>query len=164
MIYVHNLNPIAFSLGPLNIAWYGLMYALSFLSAYVCLLKWAKHSLTPFNQEQATDMATYLMAGVIFGGRFGWILFYGGGEYWQQPWRMLQIWKGGMSFHGGLLGCLLATWLFCRNKGFVWMQVADLLVILGTIGLFFGRIGNFINGELYGGPHQWALGGGVSPR
>ncbi len=152
MIYNHHLNPIALSLGPLNIAWYGLMYALSFLIAYVCLLRLARNKNTPFNQDEASDLLTYIMVGVILGGRLGWVLFYGGAIYWQQPWRILEIWKGGMSFHGGLLGCLGASWWFCRKKQFSWPHIADILTILAPIGLFFGRVGNFINGELYGRP------------
>jgi phosphatidylglycerol:prolipoprotein diacylglycerol transferase len=151
-IYVHNLDPVLVHLGPLRIGWYGVMYALAFLSGYWFLMRESRRPESPVATEDVPNLLTYLILGVILGGRLGWVLFYGGMPYLLEPWRILETWKGGMSFHGGLLGVALALWLFGRGRKRNWMEVADFVVTWAPVGLFLGRIGNFINGELYGKP------------
>jgi phosphatidylglycerol:prolipoprotein diacylglycerol transferase len=151
-VYVHNLDPVLFSLGPLRIGWYGLMYALSFLIGYALLLRQARRPGAVIPEAEVPNVVTYIILGVVLGGRLGWVLFYGGAEYWEEPWRVIETWKGGMSFHGGLIGVTLAIWLYARRHRLPLLKVGDALIVYVAIGLFFGRIGNFINGELYGKP------------
>jgi phosphatidylglycerol:prolipoprotein diacylglycerol transferase len=151
-IYVHTLSPILFQLGPLRIGWYGLMYALSFLLGYLLLQRQARRPGCPISEEQVPNLVTYIILGVVLGGRLGWVVFYGGLPYLEEPWRILETWKGGMSFHGGLLGVLFALWLYARRQRAPLLKVGDTVIVYVPLGLFFGRIGNFINGELYGKP------------
>jgi len=151
-IYFHDLDPILFHLGFLRVGWYGLMYAISFLIGYWMLLRTSRREGALISPEQASSLLTYLILGVVLGGRLGWVIFYGGMPYLLEPWRIMETWKGGMSFHGGLLGVVLAFWLFARRHGLPVVALADFCTTWVPIGLFFGRIGNFINGELYGRP------------
>lgn len=151
-IYVHNLDPVLLHLGPLRIGWYGLMYAISFLVGYFLLLRRARHPGSVLSEADVPNLLTYIILGVVGGGRLGWVIFYGGLDYLWEPWRVLETWKGGMSFHGGLLGVALALWLYARRHGKPLLKVADMVALFVPIGLFFGRIGNFINGELWGKP------------
>lgn len=151
-IYTHTLDPILFQIGPVRIGWYGLMYALSFLVGYGLALRDARRGRIVIQEADVPSLMTYLILGVVVGGRLGWVIFYGGSPYLEEPWRVFETWKGGMSFHGGLLGVTLAFWLFARSRKLSVLSVADAVVIYVPIGLFFGRIGNFINGELYGKP------------
>jgi phosphatidylglycerol:prolipoprotein diacylglycerol transferase len=151
-IYIHNLDPVLLHLGPLRIGWYGLMYAISFLVGYFLLLRRARQPDSVLTEADVPNLLTYIILGVVAGGRLGWVLFYGGLDYLWEPWRVLETWKGGMSFHGGLLGVALALWLYARRHGKPLLKVADLVALFVPIGLFFGRIGNFINGELWGKP------------
>lgn len=151
-IYVHNLDPVLLHLGPLRIGWYGLMYAISFLVGYFLLLRRARQHDSVLAESDVPNLLTYIILGVVAGGRLGWVIFYGGLDYLWEPWRVLETWKGGMSFHGGLLGVTLALWLYARRHGKPLLKVADMVALFVPIGLFFGRIGNFINGELWGKP------------
>jgi phosphatidylglycerol:prolipoprotein diacylglycerol transferase len=151
-IYVHDLDPVLFRLGPLQIGWYGLMYALAFLSAYWYHVRDSRRPGSPISTEEVPTLLTYVVLGTIAGGRLGWVLFYGGLPYLLEPWRVLETWKGGMSFHGGMLGVALALWLYARRRGISVLTVGDFMVAWVPVGLFLGRIGNFINGELYGKP------------
>jgi phosphatidylglycerol:prolipoprotein diacylglycerol transferase len=146
------LDPVAFRFGALAVRWYGLAYLLGFVASYVALAGMIKRGRLRIPRESLTDLITYLAAGVVIGGRTGWWLFYhrpdGSGEApWYEP---LAIWHGGMSFHGGLLGvCIaLALWSWRRSASF-W-NVADCLALVAPIGLFFGRVANFVNAELVG--------------
>ncbi len=152
MIYEHSLDPILFSLGPLRVGWYGLMYVVSFFTGYWYYLRESRRGNAPMQPDDVSSMLVYGIVGVIVGGRLGWVIFYGGLPYFVEPWRILETWKGGMSFHGGLLGVILAMWLFSRRHRIHPVDLSDFVLVWVPVGLFLGRIGNFINGELYGKP------------
>ena len=149
LVYPH-IDPVALSLGPLKIHWYGLMYLLGFAAAYYLAL-WRSRRLG-WDQEQVADLVFYGAMGVILGGRVGYVLFYGFDRFLNDPLWLFRVWEGGMSFHGGFLGVLVAGFLFCRRYKTPWLQVTDLLAVIVPPGLLFGRIGNFIGGELWGRP------------
>ncbi|HUJ76971.1 MAG TPA: prolipoprotein diacylglyceryl transferase [bacterium] len=157
-IYVHHLNPILVQVGPLRIGWYGVMYAVSFLAGYVLLLRDARQGRVPLEEAAVPNLVTYLILGVVVGGRLGWVLFYGGMDYVREPWRILETWNGGMSFHGGLIGVVLVLALYGWRHHIPLLELGDAVVLYVPVGLFFGRIGNFINGELYGKPTDGSWG------
>ena len=145
-----DFDPVAFSLGPLTVRWYGLMYMAGFLGGWI-LGRWrAARAGSGWTGREVDDLIAFCVLGVVLGGRLGYALFYAPEHYLAHPGALLRIWEGGMSFHGGLLGVLFAVWLFCRLKGKTFLQVGDFLAPMVPPGLFFGRIGNFINGELWG--------------
>ena len=157
-IFVHDLNPIIFSVGPLHVGWYGTMYALSFVTGYFMGVRSARRGHAPIPEVEISNLLTYLILGVILGGRLGWVLFYEGWPYLVSPWRILETWKGGMSFHGGLLGVTVALWYYGHRHKVNWIAVGDFCITWIPLGLFFGRIGNFINGELFGKPTDGSWG------
>lgn len=149
LLYPH-INPVALTLGPIQIHWYGIMYLVGFISAWF-LAKWrVKHYQLNWTSEQISDLIFYAAIGVIVGGRLGYMVFYNGHEFMTQPWKLFEIWRGGMSFHGGLLGVLCAAIFFSRKIKKSFWEVADFIVPLVPLGLAAGRAGNFINGELWG--------------
>jgi len=143
------IDPVALDLGFIQIHWYGLMYLLGFAGAYVYGTYRAKIR-APWNSDLLSDLIFYAVIGVIVGGRVGYILFYEFAFYLENPMAVFRVWEGGMSFHGGLLGVVLAMFLFAKKTNQTLFEVADFTAPLVPIGLFFGRIGNFINGELWG--------------
>nr|WP_303832558.1 prolipoprotein diacylglyceryl transferase [Snodgrassella alvi] len=157
-----NFDPVLIHLGPLAIRWYALSYIVGF-----CLFIWLgrrriKSGQTIFTNELLEDLFTWGVFGVILGGRLGYVLFYQSAYYFSHPLNILKIWQGGMSFHGGFIGVLVAMWLFaCKHKVKFW-AVADFVAPLIPLGLACGRIGNFINGELWGRVTSadafWAMG------
>lgn len=150
MIQYPTINPVAFSLGPIQVHWYGLMYLFGFVAAWV-LGQWrAKRYQLPWTQEQIGDLIFYAALGVIIGGRLGYMLFYNTANIIHEPLSLFKIWEGGMSFHGGLLGVMVALWIFGRRFGKSFWEISDFIAPLVPIGLGAGRIGNFINGELWG--------------
>ncbi|MDT7042084.1 prolipoprotein diacylglyceryl transferase [Candidatus Nitronereus thalassa] len=157
------IDPVFFSLGPLKFRWYGLMYLLGLSGAYFLIRSRARAKNISLSQEQLYDLIVYAALGVFLGGRIGYTLFYNAAYYVEHPLSILAVWEGGMSFHGGLIGTCIALWIFCRRKGFAPYTIADLAAQAVPIGLGFGRIGNFINGELYGRPTDvdWCM---VFPR
>jgi phosphatidylglycerol:prolipoprotein diacylglycerol transferase len=158
MIYPE-FDPVALQLGPLAIRWYGLMYLIGFLAAW-WLGRWrARQPGSQIALREIDDLLFYCALGVIVGARLGYILFYGFDSWLQDPWQLLRVWEGGMSFHGGFLGVLVALALYARRTGRGFFTLTDFVAPLVTLGLFAGRIGNFINGELWGGPSQlpWAM-------
>ena len=157
------IDPVFFRLGPLQFRWYGLMYLLGLLAAYVLIKRRAASRDVPLRTDQLSDLIVYAAFGVFLGGRLGYTLFYNTEHYLQHPAKILAVWEGGMSFHGGLLGTCFALWLFCHRKGFAASTIADLAAQVVPIGLGLGRLGNFINGELYGRPTDvsWCM---VFPR
>ena len=144
-------DPIAFSVGPLAVRWYGLMYVVGFI-AYIALGKWRarRDDWRGISPREVDDMLLYGVIGVILGGRLGYVLFYKPEYYLSKPLEILQVWTGGMSFHGGFLGVLVGIWLFCRLRHKSWLRTMDFIAPLVPIGLAAGRMGNFINGELWG--------------
>ncbi|HBI21139.1 MAG TPA: prolipoprotein diacylglyceryl transferase [Legionella sp.] len=150
MLVFPEINPVALSIGPLHVHWYGLMYLFAFISAWL-LAHWrVKHYRLDWTAEQISDLIFFAALGVIIGGRLGYMIFYKTAEFLAQPWVALKIWEGGMSFHGGLLGVFIAGILFARKFKKPFWQVADFAVPLVPLGLLAGRAGNFINGELWG--------------
>jgi len=160
MLIHPNFDPIALQLGPVAIRWYGLMYLTAF--AIVIVLGRMRIRNQPWlsiSSSDLDDMLFYGVLGVVLGGRLGYILFYKPAEYLHDPIRIFFVWEGGMSFHGGFLGVLVAMLWFARSHGKKWLQVTDFIAPLCPLGLGAGRIGNFINGELWGRPSDlpWAM-------
>jgi phosphatidylglycerol:prolipoprotein diacylglycerol transferase len=160
MLVHPQFDPVAFSIGPVAVRWYGLMYVVGF-ALFVVLGKYRanKQLLTGWHPRDVDDMLFYGVLGVILGGRLGYVLFYKPLHYLANPLEVLAVWSGGMSFHGGLLGVLVAMGWFARRRGKRWLDVTDFIAPLVPLGLAAGRLGNFINGELWGratdGP--WAM-------
>jgi len=153
MIPFPNINPVALSLGPIAITWYGISYAVSMLIGW----RYARY-LTKFSPDRNLNLAvidellSWMILGIILGGRLGYVCFYEPLRYLQDPFSIVAVWKGGMSFHGGLLGVILGVWLFSRRYKVNFYCLMDIIACLIPIGLFLGRLANFINGELYGRP------------
>ncbi|MEM9530374.1 MAG: prolipoprotein diacylglyceryl transferase [Pseudomonadota bacterium] len=145
-----NFDPVFFSLGPLKIHWYGLMYLLGFLAFWMLGNHRAKQLQYGWTQEQVGDFLFYGVLGVVIGGRLGYLLFYDFANVLEDPRRIYQIWNGGMSFHGGFLGILAAIFYYQRKTGKAFHEISDFIIPLIPPGLFFGRVGNFIGGELWG--------------
>ena len=150
MIIYPRFNPVAFQIGPVKVHWYGIMYLLGFAAAWWLARRRAARPDSTWKPNDVDDLIFFAMLGVIFGGRIGYVLFYGLSFWAADPWYPLKIWEGGMSFHGGLLGVLLALTLFAWRRGRNVADVYDFTAPLPALGLFFGRIGNFINSELWG--------------
>ncbi len=150
-MFVHpQFDPVAFSLGPVAVRWYGLMYLIGFvLFAWLARVH-ARRLRGAFNAREIDDLLFYGMLGVILGGRLGYVLIYKPTYYLLHPAEILAVWHGGMSFHGGLLGVLIALWLFARLKRRSWFDLTDFVAPLVPLGLAAGRLGNFINAELPG--------------
>ena len=169
MIPYPPIDPVALQLGPLALRWYGIAYLLGFLAAYAILKRAASRGHAPLTPEDAGDLFSILVAGVIIGGRLGYMLFYNLPYFLQHPLHVFAVWEGGMSFHGGLAGVAVGAWLFSRKRKKPLLGIGDALALATPPGLFFGRIANFINGELYGRPSgvPWAMvfpGAGPLPR
>jgi phosphatidylglycerol---prolipoprotein diacylglyceryl transferase len=150
MIPYPSIDPILISLGPLAIRWYGLMYVVGFAAAWWLGRRRAAQPISTWKPIDVDDLIFFAAVGVILGGRIGWLLAYGFEQVLEQPITIIQIWKGGMSFHGGLLGVIVAVAIYARRRGRRLADVMDFLAPLPGLGIFAGRIGNFINGELWG--------------
>ncbi len=151
MPYFHDINPIAFSIGPLAVHWYGIMYLLGFVGAWMLGNSRRAKGRLPVSQEAFSDLAFYVMLGVIVGGRIGYMLFYTSLSWMvNDPLAIFRVWEGGMSFHGGLMGVLFAGWLWSRKNNIQFFDAVDFVAPLVPIGLGLGRLGNFIGGELWG--------------
>jgi len=172
MIPYPQINPVLFSLGPIQVRWYGVMYVLGFIASYFLIQKQERSKQIGLVGTVAQDLVFYLAIGLIAGGRLGYILFYEYNDltaYIKNPLEIIATWHGGMSFHGGLIGCIIAGWIFSRRKKIPFTALADSAVVTCPIGLGLGRLGNFINGELLGLPTNvpWAMiypAGGPVPR
>ena len=145
-----NISPVFLELGPLQFRWYGLMYLIGLAGAYFLIIRRVESGGLSMTRDQVYNMVVWAAFGVFIGGRLGYTLFYNFSYYVQHPANILAIWEGGMSFHGGLLGVIVALFWFSQRQGIPAYQVADLAAAATPIGLGFGRLGNFINGELYG--------------
>lgn len=168
MSYPH-IDPVIFQVGPLQVRWYGLMYVLGFAATLLLV----KHQIKKFNFRELDvhfeNLNLVLIISLVLGGRLGYVLFYNLPYYLKHPLEVLATWQGGMSFHGGMLGLIAGMFIFCRKKRLDFWRVIDLYTVTIPIGLGLGRIGNFINGELYGRVTDvsWAMvfpGGGPLPR
>ena len=183
-----SIGPV-FGLGPFPIRWYALSYVAGLLAGWWLAARmtrdralWRNPTFSnkpPMNAEQVGDLVVWATLGVILGGRIGWVLFYGialcsvspqsgmchvdggvlPGAFITHPMHLISTWEGGMSFHGGLAGVAIAIWLFCRRNKLQLLPVADIIAVVAPVGLFFGRIANFVNGELWGKPADvpWAM-------
>lgn len=145
-----NIDPVIFELGPLAVRWYGLAYVIGFILAGLILRALARRWELELTDDDVLDIVLVAVVGLLLGGRLGYVVFYGAGAYWEQPETIIAFWDGGMSFHGGLAGIMLAGWWIARRKGISPLRLFDLGAVGAPIGLFFGRIANFINGELWG--------------
>ena len=159
MLPYPEIDPVALSLGPLKIHWYGIMYVLAFAFAWRLALRSSQRPWSPIKKAQIEDLIVYGAFGVILGGRFGYMLFYSADKWLSDPAMLLRIWEGGMSFHGGLIGVTLAILIYGRKYQIPFLSLADFVAPLVPTGLFFGRMGNFIGQELYGRPTDvpWAM-------
>ena len=153
-----NIDPVALQIGPVAIKWYGLAYLAGLLLGWLYIRRllseaylWADNK-PPFRQAQVDDLLLYITAGVVLGGRLGFVIFYEPSYYLANPQDIIAVWKGGMAFHGALVGCIIAIWAFARRNGVSPWSTGDLVTAAVPIGLFFGRVANFINGELFGRP------------
>ncbi len=169
MLAYPEIDPVALQLGPLKIHWYGLTYLIGFAAAWWLGRLRAQRPHSGWTAQQVGDLVFYGALGVVLGGRIGYILFYDFATYMENPVRILQVWQGGMSFHGGLIGLLIAMWFFGRRYDKTFFEVTDFLAPIAPVGLGAGRIGNFINGELWGKVSDvpWAMvfpGAGPLPR
>lgn len=150
-MFIHDIDPVFLRLGPIELRYYGLIFALGFVIAYFFLRWWAgQGKVQNFNPEKVEDFLLYLLIGVVLGSRLAYVIFYNLPYYLDSPLEMLAVWKGGLSFHGGLIGGLVAGYIYSRKHKVPFLQLADAVAIPLAAGLFFGRIANFINGELYG--------------
>lgn len=149
-MFYNNIDPTLFHLGPFEIRYYGIIFAAGFVIAYFLIAYLSKQRKLNLTKEDVADLVFYLVIGVILGARVFYILVYNLNHYMANPLEIFALWQGGLSFHGGLIGAVISTYIFCRNKKIEFYDVADIAVMPLAIGLFFGRIGNFINGELYG--------------
>ncbi len=145
-----DIDPVLIRLGPIAIRWYGLMYVFGLGAAFFMIKARAALRGVALTVDDLHDLILYAAFGVILGGRLGYILFYNFPYYLEHPAKLLAVWEGGMSFHGGLLGVIVAVALFCWRKGHGFYTIADLAAPAVPIGLGLGRLGNFINGELFG--------------
>ncbi|MDX1499157.1 MAG: prolipoprotein diacylglyceryl transferase [Woeseiaceae bacterium] len=158
MLVFPEIDPVIFAIGPVKIRWYGLMYVIGFVIAWGLARVRARRPDTPVDAKQVDDLIFYAMLGVIVGGRVGYCLVYAWDQLIDDPLYLFRITEGGMSFHGGLVGVMLAMWLYGRSLGKTIWHMTDFVAPIVPPGLFFGRIGNFINGELWGKPTDVAWG------
>ena len=151
------LSPIALDLGIFQIRWYSLAYIFGIILGWWQLAKMVERSGTPISKDQVDDLILFATLGIILGGRIGYILFYSP-QTFLHPVDVLKVWEGGMSFHGGVLGVMLAIYLFCRKNDVSWLRVHDYIAVVYPLGHLFGRLANFVNGELWGRPTDVAWG------
>lgn len=164
-----NISPIIFSVGPLAVRWYSMAYLAGIVFGWLMINRNVEKNKLGLEKPQVEDFMFYLTLGIIIGGRLGYAIFYGGRGMWLEPWHLLEIWKGGMSFHGGAAGVIVATWLYSRKIKYSFLRLTDLVVLYAPIGIFLGRLANFANDELWGrvSTVPWAVkfpSGGYVPR
>lgn len=163
-MFIHpDINPVAISIGPLAVHWYGLMYLLSFLIGWGLGVVRTKQPHVSWHRDEVGDFLFYVVLGVVIGGRVGYMLFYQPGLLIEHPLQLFYIWQGGMSFHGGMLGVFAAAGWFAHATQRSFFDITDFVAPIVPVGLFFGRIANFINGELIGRAADvpWAM---IYPR
>lgn len=163
------ISPIIFSIGPVAIRWYSMAYLIGIISAWLLVKRQVRIYNIPLTKENLEDLVFDVTLGIILGGRLGYVLFYGGSLFWKHPLQIFAIWQGGMSFHGGIIGVILAIWYFAHSIKMPFLKVTDLVVLYVPIGIFLGRLANFVNDELWGRVTDvaWAVrfpNGGYLPR
>lgn len=168
MLQYPNINPEIIRVGPFAVRWYGMMYLIGFASSYLLVQYQLKNSAFR-NRVDIDSLYSYLVLGLLAGARLGYVVFYNFPFYLGHPLELFAVWHGGMSFHGGLIGSVVAGYLFCKRTRLNFWHTADLIIVTAPIGLGLGRLGNFINGELYGRVTDvpWAMvfpSGGPLPR
>ncbi|HWJ39282.1 MAG TPA: prolipoprotein diacylglyceryl transferase [Sphingomicrobium sp.] len=153
------LSPVALHIGPFDLRWYSLAYLAGIFVGYWYLLKLLKEPGAPLARRHADDLVFYAALGIILGGRLGYVLFYNFGQYLRHPIEILKLWDGGMSFHGGVVGTSLGIIYFAHKQKLSWLRIHDYVACCAPFGLFFGRLANFINQELWGAPTSvpWAI-------
>lgn len=163
MLKYPDIDPVLLSLGPLKIHWYGVMYLLGFLAAWLLARSRSQRAWSPVRKDQVEDLVVWAAFGVILGGRCGYVLFYNFDKWVADPLWLFRLWEGGMAFHGGLLGVIVAMALYARRIGQSFFELADFVAPLAPIGLGLGRLGNFIGQELWGRPTEssWGM---IFPR
>jgi len=144
------IDPVIFRIGPLELRWYGFMYLVGFVCGYFVIRSELRRRQGPVPKEAAEDLLFYLILGLLLGGRIGYVLFYNLESYLSAPWEIFFVWHGGMSFHGGLVGMVLSGYVFARRHDAAFLELADIGALASPLGLMLGRLGNFINGELFG--------------
>lgn len=149
-MFFHNINPVLLELGPFQIRYYGLFYALGFIIAYFLISYLAKRRELKITKDDISDFLVYEIVGVILGARLIYVFVYNPLFYLKNPFEIIAVWHGGLSFHGGLIGAIVAGYLFCKKKKIEFYDLADIVVLPVALALALGRIGNFMNGELYG--------------
>ena len=150
MTYIHNINPIMFDLFSIKLYWYGFMYALSFIIIDYLIVTASKNKKIILSKDQAEKFTIVILIFAILGGRIGYILFYDFNYYSSNIIKVFYLWEGGMSFHGGLIGVAVGAFYLANQNALKFFEIADIVCLYAPIGLFFGRVGNFINSELYG--------------
>jgi phosphatidylglycerol:prolipoprotein diacylglycerol transferase len=148
--YVHNLNPVILDLGKVQVRWYGVMYVIGFIIASFLLKKLVRTNFFKVTEDKIDTLVTTMIVCMFIGARLAYVFIYNWDYYSQNLADLLAVWKGGLSFHGALVGLIVGGVIFARQNKLSWMEVMDSVALAGTQGLFFGRMGNFINGELYG--------------
>lgn len=169
MIPYPRIDPEIVRIGPFAVRWYGMMYLIGFLSSYMLVRYQIRKKGLGLSRDFVASLYSCLILGLLVGARLGYVIFYDLSSYLRNPLEIFAVWHGGMSFHGGLIGSAVAGFLFCRKAGEDFWRVSDLVIATAPIGLGLGRIGNFINGELYGRVTDvpWAMvfpSGGPLPR
>ena len=164
-----SISPIIFSIGPIAVRWYSMAYLFGIAAGWFLVNRNVKKYNLGLSKADVEDLIFYLTLGIIIGGRFGYVLFYGKGAFWENPLQIFELWKGGMSFHGGIAGVIIAAWLYARRFGFQFLAITDLVALYAPIGMFLGRLANFVNDELWGRVTTvpWAVrfpSGGYVPR
>lgn len=150
MLTYPTIDPVAISVGPVNVHWYGIMYLFAFAAAWLLAMRRASQPHSPIQSSHVEDLIVYGALGVVIGGRIGYVMFYNFEQWLGDPLWLLRVWEGGMAFHGGLLGVIAAIFLYCRRIKVSYLDTLDFIAPLVPLGLGFGRIGNFIGQELWG--------------
>ena len=163
--YIHDLSPFIVRFGErFGLHWYGFAYVMAFVCGYALIVHLARRGYGPLTPPQVGDFITAAaIFGVMLGGRLGYFLFYDRDRLLHEPLAFLRLWDGGMSSHGGILGLVIFTWVYARRQGYSWPAVGDNLVVAAPLGLFFGRVANFVNGELWGRVVPGLAAGGTGP-
>ncbi len=169
MLTYPQIKPYLFKIGPLQVRWYGLMYLIGFILSYLIVQREIKRKKINIKKEDIENLYLYLILSLVLGARVGYVLFYNLSYYIHNPLSVFALWQGGMSFHGGLIGCLIGGYIFCKTMKVDFIAIADTVSLTVPPGLALGRLGNFINGELFGRTTDvpWAMvfpGGGANPR